>query len=450
MLTFFPMARKIISILLIGIFLTGCARNMAEQLVSGEEGVRQAALKKLEDADDATRKEILPFLVERLSSENGNVRRRAVQALTRLGADAVNPLVRALTGADRKARAAAAETLGHLGGAAKSAAGPLVEAERDDDAEVRAWAGISLERIKASMSSTELQLFKLLYGKKEVVSPSAAAAAVFPPEDSRSLLQGLRNADARGRTEAVFALVEKGSLIVPSLLTALTDTDEGVRDGAAEALRLLTRDQADVDQALVSFLKDGDAASRAAYAQAFKGIDRASAASVPALAALTTNESLCVRLEAVRALGALGPGAKAAVPALQAAGNDAHPAVRQASLRALRRVLRPVPDAAQKALAKKLGALWSEMTVLLARREIETALGSFADARRDAYRSAFLALGDALPVMAKSLDVPLSFRDAFGDRVVTLEGNAFIEGVQQTLEVQFVKDDKGEWKIRNF
>jgi HEAT repeat protein len=445
------MTRKVFFLLSL-LSLAGCARNLAEQAVSSNEEARQAALRKLDEAKIPLRREVAPLLIERLSSENANVRRRAVQALSRLDLDALVPLIKALSSPSAKARAAAAEVLGQLGADAKSAAGTLVQAEQDKDPDVRLWAAVSLERIKATMSPTELQLFRVLYGSKEIAPPGALKSDLLPEEDPRRLLQQLRRADAKARAGAVLALVERGPLMVPALLNALTDPDEGVRDGAAEALRLITQDRADADQALVGFLKEGDPAARAAWDTTFalKGVDRASPASVPALASLAGQPPLVVRLEAIHALGAMGPDARSAVPALQAAAEDAHPVVRQAALRALRRIRPPAPGPSQNALAAKLAGAWSEMASRLSRGDIEGALSFFIPSRRDDLRAAFLALGDALPAVAKALDGPLGFRDAVGDRLVVLEGNVFIEGVQQTLQVEFIRDDKNDWKIRNF
>lgn len=341
--------------------LAGCARNVAEQLTSSDERVRQAAMAKLQSGDVSLRREVIPIVAAKLSSENGNVRRRAAQALAGMGSDAVNPLLRTLQSGSPQARAAAAETLGFLGADAKSAVGPLVEAERDADPEVRRWAAVSIGRIKETMSPSELNLFGLLYGKKEAAA--GGKKEDFSREDPRALLERLRRSDFRTRGETALALVEKGPLVLPLLMKALKDPDEGVRDGAAQALRILSQNQASVDKAR-------------------------------------------------------GP--------------------------------RPVSTEGQRALARLLDARWADMASRLARRETEAALNYFEEARREDYRAAFLALGDALPRTGSALNCKLSFHDAPDDRQATLEGTALIEGVRQTLLVRFVKDDNGEWKIRGF
>lgn len=425
--------------------MAGCARNLSDRLVASDEGVRQAALAKLEAGGLSLRREVAPFLAERLGDINGNVRRRAIQALSRLGPDAVNPLVRTLLNADPKARAAAAEALGLLDSDAKSALGPLVEAERDPDENVRRWAAASLERVKTCMSPDDLRVFDMLYGRKEVVAPvETKAAPLFAAEDPRRGLQALRSAGAQGKTEAILALVELGPAAVPALLDALGGGDEKQRDGAARALRLLTEE--DADAALVSFLKEGDPSAREAFAQAFNGAERSEAR---ALAARTTNESLCVRLEAVRALGALGPAARPAAEALTAAMDDPSPAVRRAALRALPRVFPPPPGGIPEVLLKRLRTEWSEAAGFLAQGRVEAALARFAASRRDEYRSTFLSLGRNLPDLGRSLNVDLAFGGGYGGRVV-LEGRAFIGGVRQDLRILFVKDAEERWKIREF
>lgn len=223
------------------LILVGCARNLAGQLVSSNEKVRQAALAKLERSSAPDRREVIPFLSESFESHNANVRRRAAQALERLGADGVPPLVRALQHkTNPRIRAAAAEALGHMGAAAKTALGPLVEAERDADDGVRLWATVSLSKIKAFLSPSEKQLFRLTYGNDKPAPPAAEAPPPFPADDPRTLLWRLRRTNEKQRAEIVAALAAKGSGAVPLLLEAASkDPSESVRDGAAEALRVL-------------------------------------------------------------------------------------------------------------------------------------------------------------------------------------------------------------------
>jgi len=418
---------------------------LSDRLVSSDEGVRQSALAKLEAGDLSLRRDVAPFLAERLGDMNGNVRRRAIEALSRLGPDAVNPLIRSLSNADPKTRSAAAQSLGLLDADAKSALGPLVEAERDPDEDVRRWAAASVERIKTSMSPDDLRVFDMLYGRKEVPAPvEAKAAPLFAATDPRRALQELRSGGAQEKTAAVLALVEGGPTVVPALLDALGGPDEKQRDGVARALRILTEE--DAAGALAAFLQEGDPNARAAFARAFDTVDRSDAR---ALAKLTTNESLCVRLEAVRALGALGSGARAVSGALTAAMDDPSPAVRRTALQSLRRVLPPAPNGISEALLKRLRAQWSETTGFLAQGRVEAALERFAASRRDDDRSAFLSLGKSLPDLGRALNVDLAFGGGYGGRVV-LEGRAFIGGVRQDLRILFVKDAEERWKIREF
>jgi HEAT repeat protein len=430
--------------------LAGCARNLENNLVSSDESIRQAALQKLDGADPDLRREVVQGLVARLASENGNVRRRAIQALARMGTDAVTPLAKSLSNPDPKVRSAAAETLSLLGYAAKSAVGALVDAEQDKEDEVRSWAVLAVGRITEEMSDAERQLFQLIYGKKSFALPVRAGAPAAPAPstgDIKGLLKALGTADPKRRAEAILVLVGKGAVAVPSLVSSLTSADEGIREGAAEALRLLTRDQADADAAVALLLKDADRASREASQKAFRGVDKNSP---EALAGLLSHPAFVVRLEAAAALGSLGAAAKGQAPALRKLLNDPHPLLRRAGVRALTRLQRSPPSAAQAVLAKHLDADWRRMTDHLSRGEVEKALDFFSAPQRDFYREAFLSLDRRLPALAKGLTVPLSFNDAFGERFITLGGKAYIEGVEQRLLVQFVQEDDGLWRIRGF
>lgn len=250
--------RRIFSVLCLAALLSGCARNAAEQLLSADESVRQEALRRLDQMPVLDRREIVPFLAKNLAADNANVRRRAVQALARLGPDAVNPLVRALQSKDARARVAAAEALGLLGADAKGAAGPLVEAEQDADADVRMWAAVSLGKIKEAMTPSELNLFQMLYGKKETIAPPSALAASGSP---KALLDSLRGQGVKRREPVVLALVAKGPLAAPAILAGLTDPEEALREAAAQALRLLTQN-ADAPEPPASPTEDEAALAR--------------------------------------------------------------------------------------------------------------------------------------------------------------------------------------------
>jgi len=98
-----------------------------------------------------------------------------------------------------------------------------------------------------------------------------------------------------------------------------------------------------------------------------------------------------------------------------------------------------------------LNAQWSGMMAALALGDIEQALTSIHSRKREVMRHDWTVLKDHLGELATTFNVPLQLTDGQGFRVVVKSATAIPMGtVQFPLEVEFVLDTDGQWRIRNY
>jgi HEAT repeat protein len=139
-------------------------------------------------------------LVERLEDPAEAVRWRAAEALAAVplsAASVIAPLVRIAGRADSPARAAAAATLGRLGGEAKPAVPALVSALEDPRAEVRGRAAWALGEIGAEARQAVAGLAALARDPEVGWQAIDALGKIGP--DARAALPALREALRCGR-----------------------------------------------------------------------------------------------------------------------------------------------------------------------------------------------------------------------------------------------------------
>ncbi|HQP71245.1 MAG TPA: HEAT repeat domain-containing protein, partial [Methanoculleus sp.] len=171
------------------------------RMLGFEEGDLGPALDELEPAgiglqDDRP----VESLIEDLMSDDGMVRRRAVEAVAERGADAVDPLIHALAQADKSRRWCIADALAMVG---EDAIPALVAALGDDEAQI--GAATTLVRM---------------------------GGPAVPP-----LIQALADDDEEVRFGARYALREIGDEALPSLIEALDAPERRIRNTAAAILR---------------------------------------------------------------------------------------------------------------------------------------------------------------------------------------------------------------------
>jgi HEAT repeat protein len=265
----------------------------------------------------------VPLLIEQMKDKDEGVRTGAVEALGKVGdPTAVAPLITAMKTDTAQVRRVAIGAIALI--ADKSGEDALVEAisNPDDDNESRAQAAAGLGKI-------------------------ASERAIA------TLIKTLDDADLKLRSAAVTALARAGRTtpdapinprVITALNTALRDSHDTVRRGAAQALQVVGTPE--TNSALVALLTDKSHAEdvRAAAALAL-GFPNNAAAVSPLITALGDDSGL-VTAAARDALAAIGKPANTALlaalkqggssayyaaQALSSRGADALPALRQAA-----------------------------------------------------------------------------------------------------------------------
>jgi hypothetical protein len=98
-----------------------------------------------------------------------------------------------------------------------------------------------------------------------------------------------------------------------------------------------------------------------------------------------------------------------------------------------------------------LNAEWSGMMDALGQGDIEQALTHIHSRKQEIMRHDWTVLKDHLSELATTFDVPLQLADGNGARVVMQATNPITLGtVQFPLEVEFILDVDGQWRIRNY
>ncbi|MGI8502603.1 MAG: sister chromatid cohesion protein PDS5, partial [Hassallia sp.] len=206
-------------------------------------------------------------------------------------------------------RRRAAEELGKIGLAAKSAVPALVKALKDKDSKVR---------------FTAVQTLGNLGDNSEPVL--------------QALLTVLTNQDAQIRDKAGKVLSKLGNSSEPvlqGLLVLLTDANSHVRGIAAEVLGKLGNSSEPVLQGLLVLLTDANSHVRGIAAKVLGKLGNASEPVLRALLARCQDENLNVRCYAIEALGNLGKTSKSVLQTLSALLEDTNFQVQEAATKAL-------------------------------------------------------------------------------------------------------------------
>lgn len=98
-----------------------------------------------------------------------------------------------------------------------------------------------------------------------------------------------------------------------------------------------------------------------------------------------------------------------------------------------------------------LNAEWSGMMEALAQGEIEQAISHIHSRKRDVMRHDWTVLKDHLGELTDTFNVPLHLTDGRGRRVIGKSATPLTLGeIQYPLEVEFVLDADGQWRIRSY
>ncbi len=103
------------------------------------------------------------------------------------------------------------------------------------------------------------------------------------------------------------------------------------------------------------------------------------------------------------------------------------------------------------AFEAQLNAQWSGMLGALAQGDIDQALTHVLTRKRDVMQHDWTVLKDHLGELATIFDVPLQLTDGRGRRVVLHSATPITMGTLQfPLEIEFVLDIDGQWRIKDY
>ncbi|MCA1685249.1 MAG: HEAT repeat domain-containing protein, partial [Planctomycetia bacterium] len=229
----------------------------------------------------------VPALVEALGDADGVVRVRAASALGRVGGPlkaALPVILAARNGADERVRAEAEAAWARIGPGVRAAIPYVLDLLRRNDGQSQQKASAALGKNGLDATPALIDVFALEHST--TTGPNFfVRSPVFGGGFSRGT--ALNNAqiqlNTRLRALAVEAVGKLGPPVVPTLLEALKDRDESVREGAAQAIGLIGPDAAEAVPALIRGLRDRDAQVRL---RAVEALARAGRGSPVALSAL--------------------------------------------------------------------------------------------------------------------------------------------------------------------
>ncbi|MBU2103184.1 MAG: HEAT repeat domain-containing protein [Candidatus Omnitrophota bacterium] len=222
-------------------------RQNIENLYQESAEARAAAIIKLGDMKEKAAVAV-PFLVEMLSDSGslkpyGMVSTKAAEALVKIGAPSVEPLIGVLKNSrERVVRSAAASALGQLHDA--RAIEPLIESFRGEDSLFRLYVAEALGQIgKPAIGSLSVLLENRNEIMREAATVSLGQIAMFK-RDTRAaeyLLISLRDDDVAVRRQAAVALYNisgwyKMPAAIDAAIVALEDADAEVASYCALSL----------------------------------------------------------------------------------------------------------------------------------------------------------------------------------------------------------------------
>jgi HEAT repeat protein len=309
---------------------------LIELLHDNDKGLRQTAAYSLSRRGPAARA-FIPALIEALRLPEREAREHIAAALAGAGAEAVEPLIRALRDRDPKVRGGAARALETMGAQAKDAVPALIAALSDEEPpdDPKAERGPSFDfwqregephpsgyysALRAIGSPAVPAMLAQLSAPARRAPALALRALGFLGNDAKTavprLIGLLSDPDLRG--EAASALGGIGARdAIPSLITSMKDPDSGFRARAAEALGRIgwERQAAQYSSPTIArgairplalALKDSDPRVRAAAARALKDIGSEASVAIPELVAAVKDTAAEVRVAALGAFGRVG------------------------------------------------------------------------------------------------------------------------------------------------
>ena len=275
--------------------------SVAELFRSASPRFRLGAVRVFASAGPGAR----PLVANALGDDDAAVRNEARSVLRALGQDALGPLTVALKDPGPRARMEAAALLGGILDA--QAVSALIAGIDDGDEAVRAAVvnsllesgTLGLDALRSAGPTAIASVAGLLYsGSARIRDLAVRTLSGIGPLAVPAVVAALDAPDAFTRRDAISAL---GAIAGPAsaghLVSALIDSDAGVRDKARSALRLIGGDGV---KALTEALADHDPGMRTAAAAVLGEID--DPAAVTALIDKVDDAELELRSAAARSL----------------------------------------------------------------------------------------------------------------------------------------------------
>ena len=242
------------------------------------------------------------YLVRALGDEDEKeeARQEVMEALKAIGEPAVMPLTRTLSDPREQVRAVATIALSRIGAPAiRPLISTLGSKGRVGEEAMRVLANIgslAVEPLVATLEDARLYA----YPRRKVAE---TLGLIGGERATASLIAALRDVDEAVRQEAIKALARIGAPAVWSLIMALTNARSEVRDGAMEALGQIGKPAM---EGLLQALGDERRKLRQGAAQALQQLGLGNEQVIEGLIAHLEHEKLEVRGAAVEVLGQIG------------------------------------------------------------------------------------------------------------------------------------------------
>jgi len=294
-----------LGLLLLSFFLSGCA-SLSYRIAAGDdENSRLAALEELKTLDAGGKIQTAESFKEYLNNPNSSIRRRAAEALLKLGPEAALPVfISIFADKNQEIRFMAEEYTVKFEGKALPY---LLKTLESNDKFQRAHAAYALGEIKPSSPEVTRRLF-LSLGEEDKYVAGAARDAIIKVGiiDIEDLLKALKSENSRACFGAAF-IAGKKKIADPRVLTALADalriSNIVVKNSAENALvEIGTVSRESVDFMLEKY-KTGDDFIKESLIVIFGNIGGPASETISSLSAalkesnnrlvLTAAESLC-------------------------------------------------------------------------------------------------------------------------------------------------------------
>jgi HEAT repeat protein len=265
-------------------------------------------------------REAVPALIEVLKSPSGSYDGNIHQALARIGAPSVPPLVEMLTATkpDPRLRTAATNILGQMGAVALPAVLPLLDHQ---DKQTRAAgcqivvtlgpvAKDAVPKLTALLKDADFAVRQASITALGRIGPAAKSAAPALVELAKDKNVVIRTGSMRSLEQ----IKADPKLVRPLALAALEDENALVRCRALSLLWSVAPKHPDIMPHVLDLLKQP--ASRFELLDLVGRMGPAAARAVPALTDFVKDRDPNLRRQAIQALGRIGPAAKDAVPTM--------------------------------------------------------------------------------------------------------------------------------------